>query len=1111
MVCAACGSTNIQTARFCDHCAAPLPSTCLSCGRVNRPSARFCAGCSASLEASPTELPPSDGDLTTPNAERRHLTVLFCDLVGSTQLSANLDPEDWREIVNGYHNSAAETVSRFGGHVAQYLGDGLMVFFGYPQAHEEDPQRAVMAGLALLDAIAVLNLEIAERHGRKLTVRVGIHSGPVVVSDGSNRRANVFGSVPNIASHIQSTATPNTVLITGAVHHLVSGMFLVEDLGLRPIKGVDRPLQLYRVIQPSGARGRLAASAAAGLTPFVGRDDELGVLRKRWERARAGEGQAVLVIGEPGIGKSRLLQRFREEITDIPHIWVDCAAASLHQNTPFYAFEDMLRQGLRITADQKPEERLASLEAAFELAGLNPSEAVPLIAPLISLPLPDKYPPLQLEPDQRRKRLLATIVAWALGTANVQPMVIASEDLHWADPSTIEVNQLLAEECATSPVLMICTARPEFRAHWFSRAHHTHLTLNRLSAGDTHEIVDRLTRLTKLNPATAKVLVERSGGVPLFAEQLTRSVLESGSNHAALNEIPATLHDSLMARLDRLGEAREIAQIASVIGHEFTWETLREVADVSDDTLVSSLKTLADAQLLFERGILPEATYTFRHALIGDAAYQSLLRSKRQNYHRRIANLLEQRSPNRPGAQPQVLAHHYTEAADLALAIPQWQLAGQMAIQRSANSEAINHLTKGLALLETLPATPERFQQELTFQLTLGTPLLATRGFTSPEVETVYGRARELCQQAGEVPQLFPALWGLWVFYTARAEHKVARELASRCLRVAQNVGDPALLLEAHHIVGLGLIADGDFVKALEHFEAVPSIYNPDQHRSQAYTFGQDPAAVCLVHSGWPLWFLGYPDQAVQKCREGLAFAQELNHPYTSVFTSAFAAWVFCFCGDSKAVMDLSLTILSISAEHGFSFYTIWAVIMLGWAMTRQSQVSDGIAKMQEGLNQYRAAGGRVLLPAFLSLLAEVYSQTDQIAEAMSVLAEAQTLADESGECWWQVELYRLKGELILKTPSIRNLLRTGEDEAEGCFRLALEVAHRQQAKSLELRATMSLCRLLTHQFKLHEASRALEKILEWFSEGFDTADLRQAALMLGELKKRASAHPSCS
>jgi predicted ATPase len=395
--------------------------------------------------------------------------------------------------------------------------------------------------------------------------------------------------------------------------------------------------------------------------------------------------------------------------------------------------------------------------------------------------------------------------------------------------------------------------------------------------------------------------------------------------------------------------------------------------------------------------------------------------------------------------------------------------------------------------------------------LTLGTPLLATKGFTSPEVETVYGRARELCQQAGEFPQLFPALWGLWVFYTARAEHKVAHELADRCLRVAQSVADSALLLEAHHIVGLGLIANGDFVKALEHFEAVASIYNPDQHRSQAYTFGQDPAAVCLVHSGWPLWFLGYPDQAMQKCREGLAFAEKLNHPYTSVFTSAFAAWVFCFCEDPKAVMDLSLKILSISAEHGFSFYTIWAVIMLGWAMTRQSQVSDGIAKMREGLDQYRGVGGRVLLPAFLSLLAEVHSKAGQLEEAVSVLAEAQKLADESGECWWQAELYRLKGELILKSPAIRSLVRTSEDEAEGCFRLALDVAHGQQGKSLELRATMSLCRLWTHQSKLREASRAQEKILAVFTDGFETSDLREAALMLGELKKRVSANPGCA
>jgi len=1099
MRCPACGSNNPAEAKFCDQCAAAMPTACQSCGRVNRAGAKFCAACSSPLELTSNDLPsPNKDDENGLHAERRHLTVLFCDLVGSTEISAKLDPEDWREIVTSYHQTATETVTRFGGYVALYLGDGLMVFFGYPQANEEDPQRAVLAGLALLDAIAALNLKVAERYRLKLAIRVGINSGPVVISEGSGRQANVFGPVPNIASRVEGIAEPNTVLITGAVHRLIAGLFVVEDLGLRPLRGVEHTLQLYRVIQWSGVRGRLAASAATGLTPFVGRSEELSVLRNRWDRARAGEGQAVLVIGEPGIGKSRLLQRFREELADIPHIWVDCASVSLHQNTPFYAVEDMLRQALRINVDQTPEESLALMEASLELAGLNPSEAVPLIAPLISLPLPGKYPPLQLEPDQRRKRLLATITAWAFGTAKIQPVVIACEDLHWADPSTVEVNQLLVEQCATSPMLMICTARPEFQPAWSFRAHHTNLTLNRLTAGDTREMVSRLTPLANLDRATASTLVERSGGVPLFVEQLTHSVLEGGVE-SAVHDIPTTLHDSLMARLDRLGEAREIAQIASVIGHEFSWETLRAVADVSDEELTDSLRTLGDAQLLLERGLPPQANYSFRHALIGDAAYQSLLRSKRQNYHRRIAEHLADRSPDQPNSQPQLLAHHYTEAGLIELAIPQWQLAGQMAIQRSANSEAINHLAKGLTLLNSLPASIERFHQELTFQLSLGAPLIATKGFASADVGTAYARARELCQQAGDVPQLCPVLYGLWTFYTARADHVVARELAEQCLRAAQKADDSASLLQAHQIYGVGLIAIGDFSQALKHLDAAIAIYDPSEHEALAYTYGHHPA-ISWINSAWALWFLGYPDQARKKYREGLAIAQKVNHPYTSVFLSAWAAWLFCFCGDSQTAKDLASATIEASTKHGFAFYRTWGMIMLGWAMTQQNQLTDGIIRMRDGLDEYRAMGALTIVPGFLSLLASAYSNAKRVDEGLGALTEAQALVSQGGERYWQAELYRVKGEIILKALGAHDLQATDQDEAEGCFRRAIAIAQEQKSKSLELRATTSLCCLWKLQSKRHEIRRALEKILPSFSEGFDTLDLQNAKVMFAAL-----------
>ncbi len=1112
MRCSSCGSQNHESAKFCNECSALLLLQCPACGVANRTTAKFCGECAAPLAAAPPgpaggpQLPPqSIAPAALPDShgikgERRHLSVLFCDLVGSTAIAATLDPEDWREVLAGYHTSATEAVERFGGHVALYLGDGLLVYFGYPQAHEDDPQRAVLAGLAILDAISELNNRIAHKRGPRLAARIGIHSGSVVVDQSKGKKANVFGDVPNVASRVQTAAAPDTVLITAAVHHLVSGLFVVEDQGAQPLKGIEHPIRLYRVIQPSGVRGRLAAAAMRGLTPFIGREDELRLLLNRWDQAREGDGQVMLVVGEAGIGKSRLVQRFREQIADTPHTWVECAAVSLHQNSPFYTIEDMLQQAFRWRGEQSTDERFAGLEAALKLATVNLSEAVPLIAPLMNLPIPAKYPPLQMPPDQQRKRLLATIAAWALGTARIQPLVIAIEDLHWADPSTLEAIQLLAEQDAMAPLLLICTARPEFRAPWPLRAHHAQLSLNRLSARNSREMVARLTERAELPPDTVNAVVERSGGVPLFVEELIRTVVERGDIKPALREIPATLHDSLMARLDRLGEAREVAQVAAVIGHEFSWGLLSAITAIEDEKLASALKKLADAELLLEQGIPPEASYRFRHALIQDAAYQSLLRSKRQDYHRRIAQVLEERFPETAEVQPQLLAYHYAEAGLGQQAITHWQMAGQKAVQRSANAEAVSHLTKGLELLETLPETPERFQQELALQLALGTPLIASKGFGSPEVGKVYARARELCRRAGEAPQLFPVFWGLWMFYMARAEHIVARELAEQCLHLAQTAGDTGFLVQAHHVQGVGLIAAGDFVQALQHLEQAIDIYDPQQHASHAYVYGHDPAAVSRLHASWALWFLGYPDQARKRGAEGLALAEKLSHPYTSATADAFAAWLHQFCRNGQTVEELASAALTISTEHDFAFYRAMGIIMRGWALTQRAKVSDGIAEMHTGLDAYRVTGAEVLRPAYLSLLAEACGNAGRADEGLSVLAEAQALADERHEHWWQAELHRLRGELVLKRPGAMGSETTVENEAEGYFRQALAVAKAQKAKSLELRAAMSLFRLWLRQSRRAEARDVLEESFAFFTEGFDTPDLLEAKALLNQL-----------
>jgi class 3 adenylate cyclase len=635
MRCLKCGTDNADNSRFCNQCATPLTLLCAKCSFENPPQARFCSQRAAPLGSVLSGRDEAQTSSTT-FGERRHLTILFCDLVGSVALTSQVDPEEWQATVAAYQREASDAITRFGGEVVRYVGDGIMAFFGYPTAHDNDAERAARAGLGILDAIAQLNQQPAHA---KLSVRIGIDSGPVVVGVGAGKDVDAFGDAANIAARVQATAEPNIVVVTGETHRLISGLFVVEDRGEHTLKGIERAVNLYRVVRPSGMRGRFeAAVAAGGLTPFVGREDELWLLLSRWERVREGEGQVITIIGEAGIGKSRLVKEFRNRIARDRHTWLECATAAFFQNTPFFGIADMLRQSFHWHSDQNNERRLDALEASLSATGVNVDGAVPLVASLLELPLGDKYPRLTILPDQQRKRLLATLVAWTTGAARAQPLVIATEDLHWADSSTLEVTELLVEQVATSPLMLIYTARPEFRATWPPRANHTQISLNRLSVRDVRTMVSEVAASKALSTTTLAAVIERTGGVPLFVEELTRAVLESSDMELSGQAIPATLHDSLMARLDRLGKAKEVAQVGAVIGREFSYELLEALDQVPELELQKGLQGLVDAELLHVRGIAPDATYQFKHALIQDAAYESLLKSRRKELHRILSN-----------------------------------------------------------------------------------------------------------------------------------------------------------------------------------------------------------------------------------------------------------------------------------------------------------------------------------------------------------------------------------------------------------------------------------------------------------------------------------------
>jgi predicted ATPase/class 3 adenylate cyclase len=1105
MRCSKCGSDNRTGRKFCADCGAPIIAACPRCSACNQPNEKFCGECGAALaDALTVAIADAAPVAALSGGERRHLTVLFCDLVGSTEIAARLDPEEWRETVAGYHRAAADAITRYGGHVAKFLGDGVMAFFGYPEAHDDDAERATRAGLAIVEAIAKLEKQAIPA---KLAVRIGIDSGLVVVGAGAGKETDVFGEAPNVAARVQAVAEPDNVLITSATHRLVSGLFVVEERGAQKLKGITQPFDLFRVIRPSGMRGRLAAAAAVrGMTPFVNREEELNVLMNRWERVREGEGQVVTIIGEAGIGKSRLVQHFRNRIAGDPHTWLECTTVAFSQNTPFYAITDMLQQTFHWHTNQDPQRRLVALEASLALAGLKLGEAVPLVASLLALPVDGKNPLLAMAPEQQRKRLLATLAEWTIGFAKAQPLVMATEDLHWADPSTLELIQILIQQGATAPLMLLNTARPEFDAQWPLRAHQTHITLNRLSARNVRTMVGQVAAQKALSEETVRAVVERTSGVPLFVEELTRAVLESGDKKLTGREIPATLHDSLMARLDRLGIGKEVIQIGAVIGSEFSYGLLHAVHPIRDEDLQRAIQSATDAELVYVRGIAPDATYQFKHALIRDAAYEAMLRNRRKELHSRIAEALVGQFPDTVTSAPELLAHHYTEAGLIEQAIPYWQQAGQRASERSANVEAISHLAKALELLKSLQDTPKRTQQELALQTTLGPVFIAHKGWAAPETGKVYTRARELCQQVGEPSQLFPVLWGLYGFHVVRAEHQTARELGEQLLGLAESQQNPAFRVQAYFALALSSLALGELSAARKYGDQGSAVYDPLQHSSHAFLYGHNPGMSCLAFGALTLWHLGYPDQALNRTQEALTLARQASHPFSLAYALNFSTWLHQFRGEQQTTREQAEAVLALSTEQEFPFWMAYGTILRGWVLAEQGQREEGIAQIRQGLAAFRATGSGIWLSYCLVLLAAVYGKVGQAEEGLGVLAEAFAFVGESEEHLYEAELYRLKGTLVLQSgvrkPRTQDLAPSFQVEAEAkaCFLKAIEIARRQQAKSLELRAVTSLARFWQQQGKNEQALDMLSETYGWFTEGFDTADLKDAKALLDQL-----------
>ena len=940
------------------------------------------------------------------NAERRQLTVMFCDLVGSTSLSTRLDLDDLRKIIGAYQQCGGEVITKCGGFVARYLGDGILAYFGYPHAHEDDAENAVRASLGLIAAVAKLDAG----DGTRLRVRVGIATGLVVVGDligqGATQEQIVIGETPNLAARLQGLAEPDTVVIDSTTHRLLGGLFEYRTLGSASIKGFADPIPVWQVTGASAVASRFKALRGV-VTPLVDREEELELLMRRWRQAKAGEGSVVLISGEPGIGKSRIAQTLLERLSAEPHARLRYFCLPHRQDSPLYPAIRQFEHAARFQREDTAEERLDKMEKLLA-EGTNDVESVaPLFAELLSIPTVGRYPPLNLAPPKLKQKTLQAKVAQIEGLAAHQPVLMETEDAHWSDPTSLELLDLLVDRIPALPVLLIITFRPEFQARWVGRPHVTLLALSRLAPRQRAEMITHVVAGKTLPKEIANQIMDRTDGVPLFIEEMTKAVVESGVLDQTTDTagmlpqlaIPTTLQASLLARLDRLAQVREVAQIAATLGRHFSHELISAVAKIPEQVLNSALAQLVDAELIYRRGTPPDAEYTFKHALVQDAAYQSLLRSKRQEYHLQIAQVLEERFPESAETQPELLAHHYSEAAIPDRAIPYWQAAGQKAVRRSANAEAINHLTRGLKLLKTMPESLERCQLELALLLALGTPLTDTKGFASPEVSGVYSRARELCRQVGGgVRQLFPVLWGMWLFYNARAEHLVAREIGEECHRLAESAGDSELLIAAHHARGVTLTLLGDFSASLTHLEQAIALHDPDRHRYRALISG----IACRSQAAHVLWFLGRPDQAREKSSEALILTQQLSRPLSLAQALAMSAILHQYVRDARACKAQAEATVALSTEHEFPFWRAIGTILRGWAMAEMNEVESGIVEMRQGLAAFRATGAECLRPYYLALLAELHGRVGQAQEGRDLLAEAEAAAACSSEHWWQ-------------------------------------------------------------------------------------------------------------
>ena len=1046
-------------------------------------------------------------------AERRHVTVLFCDLVGSTELASRLDPEDLRKVMRAYQAAGAAVVARFDGHVAQYLGDGLLVYFGYPTAHENDAERAVRAGLGILEAIGRLNPDLHLDHRVHLSARIGIHTGLVVAGEvgaGDRLERLALGDTPNVAARLKDVASPDTVVISRDTHRLVEGYFDMRDLGAHQLKGTGQATAVRQVLRERVARTRLDAAGSAALTPLAGREAEVSLLRDRWEKSKNGNGQVVLLSGEAGIGKSRLVRALEEYVAEDPNAWpITCQASSYSRNTAFQPVVDLLERAvLRFRPDDGPEHKLRKLEDWLVQNGLPLPETMPLFTRLLSLPPDQRYPSPVREPEREKLKTMESLLRVLLARASERPVLFVVEDLHWADPSTLDLLDLLLQKVPNTRMLVVLTFRPDYAPPWTLLEYITVQALKRLDRDSSAEIATWSAGGAPLPPALLQQVLARADGNPLFIEELSKWVRESGLlRDTALAgplpplSIPATLRGSLDARLDRLGGAKTLAQIGAVLGREFSYAILRAVSDFDDGMLDEALRQLVNAEMLYQSGLPPTSRYVFKHALIQEAAYEAILKSTRQNQHRRIADVLIERFQDLIEKQPELIAHHYTEAGLQERAIPYWQKAGQRALERAANVEAIAHLERALKLVETLSPTSSRDKQELELQMGLAPAYMAIKGWASLDVERSCRRARALGEQLGDFQCTYGSQWGLWTNYFLRGRLGEALETGNQVLQLTDKAAIPMLRVMAHHAVGYSHFYRGEFQEARAHAEQGMRLFSLEDEREIVRNFQFSSSAALRIMLGSSLWMLGYPDQAPAMVKSGIALTRELKHHPSEAYALAASLLVHAYQLDVDGAAQTADELLRLAKLENFEIWTPFARMFNGWVLVERGQCDEGIEETRRGITMWQATGSYLNQTIAMAMLGLSLWKAGRPDEALATLDAEINEAEARHELQFAPELHRLKGEILLERAAIA--------ESEASFQRARVMARKQHARMLELRATTSLGRVWERTGQADAARSLVADLYGTFTEGFATPDLRAAQdllIRLGEVEPRRNA-----